>query len=89
MPAARLGSSPVDVERFDILGIDAAGGANFIAHVGLSAKPISQFNVGAAAELIHMQPPLTRGPSPIAPETWATASLTIDEEHRIDLFIDE
>jgi hypothetical protein len=55
----------------------------------LSAKPISQFNAGVATELIHMQPPLARDPAPIAPETWATASLTIDEEHRIDLFIDE
>jgi hypothetical protein len=89
MPAARLGSSPVDVERFDILGIDAAGRANFVAHVGLSANALAQFNAGAAAELIHMQPPLARGPSPIAPQTWATATLTIDEEHRIDLFVDE
>ena len=89
MPAARLGSSPVDVERFDIFGIDAAGGANFVAHVGLSANAYAQFNAGNEAELIHMQPPLARGPSLIAPETWATALLTIDEERRIDLFIDE
>ena len=89
MPAGRFGASPIDIAPLDVMGFDAAHRVNFISHVGLANSRHPQFVTGTYADLVDMQPPLHRGGNPVQAQTWGSVPLTVDEQNRINLFIDE
>ena len=87
MPATRLTSTPIDVGRFDVFGMDSQQSPMFVAHIGLAVSAYRQFKSGDSAALVHMQPPFASGRS-FEPQVLGCAPLTVDEENRINIFVD-
>ncbi len=88
MPAQRVGSTPIAIRRFEVVGQDASGEPGFVGHVALAAEDHASYAASAVLPVSHMRPPLeTEG------ECYAhcvgSAGLTVDEELQIRLFCEE
>lgn len=89
MPAQRLTVDVIPIGRFDVIGIDVEAQANFVKHVGLAAEAVPVSSAGPPLKLIEMMPPLARDAPPTTPQCSGQIPITVDEENRINLFIDE
>jgi hypothetical protein len=89
MPAVRLGTEPVRIELFDIVGMDSDSVAGFVRHVALSAIERSTHSRTDTLSVTDMQPPLTIEEDAEAIDVHASLPLTNDERQQVNLFIDE
>jgi hypothetical protein len=71
------------------LGFDARALVNFVAHLGLASEANTGFVTGAQIYITHMGPPLEYAAESERPQVLGTVPLTVDEELRIGMFIDE
>jgi hypothetical protein len=88
MPARRLGAESQPVQRFDVLGLDAANSPEFIGHVGLTADERVHAKAGSVIAMVHMGPPFATEFPHGAATCVGTSTLTTDEMLQIKLFID-
>jgi hypothetical protein len=88
MPAQRIATTAVGIRRFDVVGHDASGEAEFIAHVALSGGDFPGYSPIAPLTVVHMGPPLDRAGETIA-HCVGSARLTADEQFQIGVFADE
>lgn len=88
MPAQRAGITPIAIQRFDVVGLDADKHPCFVRHVALAAEGRTHFTAPADLPVRHMRPPLeNRGEC--QPSCVGSAGLTIVEQNRIQVFADE
>lgn len=89
MPAQRLGNQPTSVFKHDVVAMDSAVEAKFIAHVGLADEERDNVVSRDTITLVHMGPPLERseGKNPI--QACGSADLKVGESRQIGVFVDE
>jgi hypothetical protein len=89
MPAERIGSTPVAIRRFDVVGQDASSGeADFVGHIALAAEDRLQIVGPSVVHVSHVRPPLEQAGACIASSV-GSCGLTVDEQLQIALFCDE
>lgn len=88
MPTQRVGSTPVAIRQFDIVGQDASNEPDFVGHVALAAEERLNYAAPAAFPVVHMRPPLERDGKCYA-NCVGSAGLTVGEQRQIGLFSDE
>jgi hypothetical protein len=89
MPARRLGRASTSVRKFDVVGQDSVATAEFVRHIGLAGETKDPFDPSAPLDMVHMGPPLSRGPASLSVSSLGTTGLTVDEVRQIEVFIDE
>ena len=57
MPVARVSSRPIDVNRYDVVGIDSKTNADFVTHVALAREGSNELSHDSSLEVVHMVPP--------------------------------
>ena len=87
MPAVRLTPAALKFGRFDVMGFDAEAPPKFVRHVGLASDAGETAVDGPAVELLEMGPPLGKGIE--KPQCAGHVPLTVEEENRINLFVEE
>src|SRR5208337_5001670 len=88
MPTQRVGSGPIAIGRFDVVGQDASSQPDFVGHVALAAQDRASHVASALLPVVHMRPPLEREGECYA-NCVGTAGVTVDEQLQIRLFSDE
>jgi len=88
MPTWRLGTAPIAIRRFDVIGKNTSREPDFIGHVALAAEERASYVASALLPVLHMRPPLERAGACYA-NCFGTAGLTVDEQLQIGLFSDE
>ena len=88
MPTQRVGSIPIAIHRFDVIGLDASSEPGFVEHVALAAEEREDHVASEALPVDHMRPPLER-PGECHADCVGSAGLTVDEQLQIGLFSDE
>ncbi len=88
MPAQRVGSAPIAIRQFEVVGQDASSEPGFVGHVALAAEERASYAASAVLSVWHMRPPLQREGECYA-HCVGSAGLTVDEELQIRLFCEE
>ena len=60
MPAQRVGSAPIAIRQFEVVGQDASSEPGFVGHVALAAEERASYAAAAVLPVLHMRPPLER-----------------------------
>lgn len=89
MPALRVGRGENSVRKFDVVGQDSDGTAEFIRHVGLASEGKDPIGTPSIVPMVHMSPPLLREAVSEPISSIGTAGLTVDEVRQIEVFVDE
>lgn len=90
MPARRLDSSPITLNRFDVVGLDSDTVPTFVRHVGLSSTSVGDVDKGSVVAWTPMGPPLEQNSDPGLPvHVCGTVALTPNELRQIQLFVNE
>ena len=89
MPAQRLGSEPVSIQKYDVAAQDSATTPYFVRHVGLADEPRNDVRSNSEISLLHMGPPLMRGDSGNPVHAIGKAGLTAGQIRQIAVFVDE
>ena len=89
MLAQRLGSEPVSIGKYDVAAQDSATTPHFVGHVGLADEQRDDVRWNSEISLVHMGPPLMRGPSGIPIHAMGQAGLTASQIRQIGVFVDE
>lgn len=89
MPAQRLGSQPVSIQKYDVAAQDSATTPNFVRHVGLADEQRDDVRSNSEISLVHMGPPLMRGHSGNPVHAIGKAGLTAGQIRQIGVFVDE
>jgi hypothetical protein len=89
MPAQRLGSQPVSIQKYDMAAQDSAAAPYFVRHVGLADEQRDDVRSNSEIRLVHMGPPLMRGQSGNPVHAIGEAGLTAGQIRQIGVFVDE
>src|SRR5271157_2502922 len=87
MPTQRVGSTPMTIRRFDVIGKDASSVPEFIEHVALAAEERLHHVASAALPVVHMRPPLERAGECRA-DCVGSAGLSVGSQRQIKVFCD-
>ncbi len=88
MPAQRVGSSPIAIRQFDVVGQDASNELSFVGHVALAAQELESYASSAVLPVLHMRPPL-ESLGECRANCVGSAGLTVDQQLQIKLFSEE
>ncbi len=89
MPAQRLGSQPVSVQKYDVAAQDSTTAPYFVRHVGLADEQRDDVRSNSEVSLVHMGPPLMRGDSGNPVHAIGQAGLNAGQIRQIGVFVDE
>ena len=87
MPTHRVGSTPVAIRRFDVIGQDSSSEPGFIGHVALAEEDRVNHNSPAAVPVVHMRPPFER-PGECRADCVGSAGLSVRRQRQIKVFCD-
>ncbi len=85
MPTRRVGSTPIAIRRFDVIGLDASSEPGFVGHVALAAEGRSGHVASETLPVDHMRPPLER-PGECHADWVCSAGLSVRERRQIGVF---
>src|SRR3990172_2637916 len=89
MPAIRLGRSPVTVNKYDVVGTDAATGpSEFVGHLSMAGLDSQSIAYGSNVSVTHMLPPFNEHEEMNA-HVMGSASLSQEEAKLIGVFLFE
>lgn len=90
MPAQRLGTEPVDIRQYDVVGLDAGPATpHFVRHLALAADSRTGHAPPDPLPLTHMGPPLAVGEGGHVVHVHGTIPPGPDHAEQVGLFVEE
>lgn len=88
MAARKLGTSPVSLQKYDVVGTDAQSAPEFVRHIGMADPAVDKVVRGDQVSVAHMGPPLeSDGEMPV--HAVGSAKISAEEVNQIKLFVDQ